>query len=191
MKIFISGGCKNGKSSYAEKIGLLISEYTKPLYYVATMHPVDDEDNERIDRHRRSRKDLGFNTVEIATDIISLIRLCDIKGTFLLDSTTALLANEMFSQDGTIHTEAHNKITDELLKILDVITNIIIVSDYIYSDAAVYDEYTEKYRQGLAWIDRCCARACDVVIETCLGNLIVHKGNEIFAEVYSKIVNKL
>lgn len=187
MKVFISGGCKNGKSTYAERIAAALSKHAKPLYYVATMLPADDEDKARIARHRQSRKDMGFKTVEIASDIINLKNQCDMKGTFLLDSTTALLANEMFPRDGKIHTKACVKVADGLLEILNIIENIVVVSDYIYSDAVIYDELTEEYRRGLAFADRCCAKACDVVIEVCYGNLIVHKGKEMFGEFYEKI----
>jgi len=52
----------------------------------------------------------------------------------------------------------------------------VIVSDYIYSDAARYDEVTETYRRCLARIDGLLAKKCDVVIEFSCGNVIVHKG---------------
>ena len=41
MKIFISGGCKNGKSSFAQDIAKKLAGNSK-LYYVATMIPRDD-----------------------------------------------------------------------------------------------------------------------------------------------------
>ena len=54
--------------------------------------------------------------------------------------------------------------------------HIVIVSDYIYSDAQRYDSVTETYRRGLASMDRKLAAISDVVLEMSGGNLIVHKG---------------
>ena len=57
------------------------------------------------------------------------------------------------------------------------VANIVLVSDYIYSDAARYDETTEVYRKALAAIDRKLAAISDVVLELTAGNIIVHKGD--------------
>ncbi len=176
MNVFISGGCKNGKSTYAERIAVSLSQAAKPLYYIATMLPADDEDRVRITLHRQSRAGLGFQTVELGCDIASLTERCVMGGTFLLDSATALLANEMFPRDGAVNTNAHVKIADELLPVMRSVGNMVVVSDYIYSDARIYDEYTEAYRKGLAYIDRQCATYCDAVIEVSYSSLIYHKG---------------
>ena len=50
MHTFISGGCKNGKSWYAQRIAQAAG---KPLYYVATMISTGEEDDQRIARHIR------------------------------------------------------------------------------------------------------------------------------------------
>ena len=50
MSTYISGGCKNGKSFYAQRVA---KAGGAPLYYVATMIPRDDEDRARVLRHRQ------------------------------------------------------------------------------------------------------------------------------------------
>lgn len=184
MTVFISGGCKNGKSAYAENIAVSLSNNAKPLYYIATMIPVDDEDEARIIKHRQRREGLGFNTVTRGKDITEITGICDTNGTFLLDSTTALLANEMFLPHGGINTRAHAKIADELTLVLRSAANMVAVSDCIYADALLYDEYTEAYRKGLALIDRQCAAVCDVVIEVCCSLPIFHKGQAFLEKCY-------
>ena len=186
MKIFISGGCKNGKSYHAQRLAK--AQQTEHLYYVATMQSADSEDDERIIRHKQERGGWGFATVEQYIDIENILDKCDNRGSFLLDSVTALLANEMFPPpDWKLNGQAAEKIIAGLLKILDNIENIVIVSDYIYSDAVIYDEMTERYRKSLAEIDRAAAKACGVVLEVAYTNMIVHKGKEIFGEIYEKI----
>ena len=175
MKIFISGGCKNGKSYYAQSLAKQMQN-GQPLYYIATMNATDREDDERIVRHRAERDGWGFTTIEQWQNIQNILQISDPRGSFLLDSLTALLANEMFTPDGNVHSNAHEKIASGLTEILAQINNIVIVSDYLYSDAMVYDPLTEAYRKSLAALDRLAAKICDTVLEVCHTHVITHKG---------------
>ncbi|MBO4236099.1 MAG: bifunctional adenosylcobinamide kinase/adenosylcobinamide-phosphate guanylyltransferase [Firmicutes bacterium] len=92
MKIYVSGGAKNGKSTLAQNLAVLCSKYEDmaissigvpddvgpraqelPLYYVATMIPTDEEDRIRIMRHREDRSGLGFKTVERPKDLSRIV----------------------------------------------------------------------------------------------------------------------
>jgi adenosylcobinamide kinase / adenosylcobinamide-phosphate guanylyltransferase len=185
MRIFISGGCKNGKSYYAQNLAKV--QQVRSLYYIAAMKSVDAEDDERIKRHRFDREGWGFTTVEQAVNIEKIKDICDTGGSFLLDSLTALLTNEMFPSDGIVNELAPAKIIKGLEDLTDNIKDIVIVSDYIYSDAFLFDPLTEKFRRSLAETDRFCAGVCDVVLETAYTNVIVHKGREMFDELFKKI----
>ena len=175
MRIFISGGCKNGKSFYAQ--GLAKSQQNGPLYYVATMAPVDAEDDERILRHRDERAGWGFETLEQPVGIEDILNRSDSGGSFLLDSLTALLANEMFPPSCYVDFLAGSRVVSGLAQVTSAIENIVIVSDFIYCDAFIYDSLTEGYRKALAEIDRAAARLCDVVIEVAYTGVFVHKGS--------------
>jgi adenosylcobinamide kinase/adenosylcobinamide-phosphate guanylyltransferase len=65
---------------------------------------------------------------------------------------------------------------------LSQVKNIVIVSDYIFSDACKFDSITEAYRRGLAMIDRELAKTSDLVLEACMGLFIAHKGNPEFVD---------
>lgn len=187
MNVFISGGCKNGKSMYAQTIARDMScQQRIELYYLATMRPVDEEDLARIARHIKEREGWGFTTVEQSQNICQCLNInlesedsdsggANPKGVFLLDSVTALLSNEMFKMDGSIDYEAPARVADELKKFAELTGNTVFVSDYIYGDAADYDPVTEAYRRGLAQIDRILAKNCDRVIEVSFGNVIEYK----------------
>ena len=149
MIVFITGGAKNGKSSLAQRLAVELAK-GGPHYYIATMIPVDEEDRERIRRHVADREGLGFETVECGRDILSCLSNVDKRGSFLLDSTTEFTKS---------------------------VANIVVVSDYIYSDALQYDKVTEAYRRALAMIDRRLAAVSDVVLELTVGNVVVHKGD--------------
>lgn len=184
MRVFISGGCKNGKSFFAQRLAKAAADNGSgcfvPLYYIATMRPVDAEDSERIARHRDERDGWGFITVEQPCRIEEILRKCDTSGSFLLDSLTALLADEMFPTDGEVDGGASSRVAAGLMQVLSEIDSIVIVSDYIYSDAAIFDSLTEAYRKSLAEIDRVAARLCDVVLEISYAGVIVHKGRELY-----------
>ena len=172
MSTYISGGCKNGKSFYAQKVA---KAGGSPLYYIATMIPRDEEDLARIRRHRDERAGWGFETLECGQDILRCLDATDPAGSFLLDSVTALLSNEMFTASG-MDQAAPVRVAEALEAFVRRAPNTVLVSDFIFSDAMLYDAWTEAYRRGLAAIDRRLAAACDNVIEVASGRFIVHKG---------------
>lgn len=59
MTVFISGGAKCGKSSVAQDLTVALANGGKH-YYVATMIPSGEEDQERIRRHLADRDGMGF-----------------------------------------------------------------------------------------------------------------------------------
>ena len=178
MIYFITGGAKNGKSSLAQDLAVAMARET-PHYYIATMIPADEEDYDRIARHVADRAGMGFETVECGRNILSCLDRVNREGTFLLDSATALLLNELFPDPTScrMDVEAAQRCADDLVTFARSVRNIVLVSDYIYSDAARYDEVTEVYRKCLADIDRKLAAASDTVLEVCAGNILVHKGD--------------
>ena len=192
MKIFISGGCKNGKSYYAQHLAKR-QQNGNALYYIATMNAVDQEDDARIARHQEERAGWGFTTIEQGYDIEAILDGHDHEGSFLLDSLTALLANEMFSPEKPLSADEHfcatalQKVADGILSVLDKLPHIVIVSDYIYSDAFAFDPLTEEYRKCLAALDCLTAKHCDVVLEVCHTQVIFHKGRDVFHGTFDEL----
>lgn len=176
MNVFISGGCKNGKSTLAERIIKKLAG-DDPLYYIATMIPHDEEDHARIRRHVTERAGLGFITLEQGRDVLRCLDRAKPNGSFLLDSVTALLSNEMFLPDGTIDPQAGERLAGELSELASRAKNIVFVSDFIFADSGRYDEFTETYRRALACCDRALAKTCETVVEVMSANYIVYKGS--------------
>lgn len=174
MTIFLSGGCKNGKSTLAEDCACALAG-GGPLYYLATMIPHDGEDRARIRRHVAERSGKGFTTIECGRDILTALDGADPNGTFLLDSVTALLSNEMFREDGSVELTAGERTAEGLAELARRVRHAVFVSDYIYGDGS-YDALTEAYRAGLARCDRALAAACDAVVEVCVGQYVVYRG---------------
>ena len=178
MIIFITGGAKNGKSSLAQDLAVAMAK-GKKHYYIATMIPADEEDQDRIRRHVADRAGMGFETVECGRNILSCLPLLEQDSTVLMDSATALLLNELFPDPTScdMDVEAAYRCGDDLVTFAKSVANIVIVSDYIYSDAARYDEITKTYQKCLATIDRKLAAVSDTVVEVSAGNIYIHKGD--------------
>jgi len=177
MTIFISGGCKNGKSTIAEDCCVKLAQ-NGPLYYIATMVAYDDEDRARIKRHRESRMGKGFITLEQPKDLLSCLKESDPEnGTYILDSVTALLINEMYSPDRPdADPDAAQRTAKDLAEFASSVKNAVFVSDYIYSEASEYSKYTEDYMRALALCDSTLAKCCDAVAEICGAIPTMYKG---------------
>ena len=177
MNMFVSGGCKNGKSMFAQQKALELSRQKQvPLYYVATMIPADGEDDARIKRHRKERAGWGFETIEQGLDICKLLKRngVDSNGVFLLDSVTALLSNEMFA-NGIVDSDAGVRTANGLCEFAEKTGNTIFVSDFLYGEMTMYDDITETYRRFLAQIDRQLAAVCENVVEYSYGIPLYYK----------------
>ena len=176
MTYFISGGAKCGKSSLAQNITIALGG---KRYYVATMIPTGEEDNERIRRHLADRDGLGFETVECFRNIMDCLQSADKNGVFLVDSVTSLIQNSLFpvEKNYEMDLDGASRCTDELIKFAGTVRHAVFVSDYIYSDAERYSESTEMYRKCLASIDRRLAQFCDTVIEMSAGQPTIYKGD--------------
>jgi adenosylcobinamide kinase/adenosylcobinamide-phosphate guanylyltransferase len=179
MQIFISGGCKNGKSTLAQQLAARQRRPGGHLYYLATLRPADPEDEARVARHVAERAGMGFQTVELPLGIGQGAARCHPGGSLLLDSLTALLANEMFRPG--FDPAAPERVWKGLGLLLDRFPDLVLVSDFIYADGGVYDPTTEAYRQGLALLDRRCAQACGAVLELCAGRVTAYKGGPALA----------
>lgn len=179
MKILILGGSKSGKSSYAERTALRLAKEGK-RYYIATMIPFDEEDQKRIENHRNARNGKGFETIEMGRSIHKCLELPDTDpdAVFLVDSITALLLNEWFPDTHSQNADfsGTGRCLESLQNLASSTRDIVLVSDYIFSDAARYDEFTESYRAALASLHIALAESFDVVIELSAGNIICHKG---------------
>ena len=177
MTIFVSGGAKTGKSSFAQDLTVALSAGGKH-YYVATMISTGAEDDKRIQLHIADRAGMGFETVECFTDIMSCLETADREGAFLVDSVTALMQNAMFPVEKNYEMDlaAAKHCADRLVEFAQTVRHAVFVSDYIYSDAERYFESTEAYRKALADADRRLAAVCDTVVEVSAGQYFVHKG---------------
>ncbi|OIJ21353.1 hypothetical protein BKP45_00800 [Anaerobacillus alkalidiazotrophicus] len=101
MIVFISGGARSGKSSFAETQALSSYNNSKDidpkskLTYIATAKKVDIEMKRRIQIHQQSRANC-WHTLEEPYDIFSILLNAREGDVILLDCLTIWLSNMMF-----------------------------------------------------------------------------------------------
>ncbi|MBA4536853.1 bifunctional adenosylcobinamide kinase/adenosylcobinamide-phosphate guanylyltransferase [Bacillus aquiflavi] len=98
--IFITGGVRSGKSSFAESLATSYAEKTSGrLHYIACGQAADHEMEERIRRHQlvRQNSPIPWKTWECFLNLGTLASHFTKRDVVLLDCVTTLLDNELFS----------------------------------------------------------------------------------------------
>lgn len=175
MIILVTGGSGSGKSEFAERLSVYLNSY-EPLIYIATMFPLDNECQQKIQRHKIMRATKNFETLECYTSI-NKIQLKKNR-TVLLECMSNLVANEMYSDNG-VKENIVDYILDGINHLKSNAKNLIIVSNEIFSDNINYDNETLKYIKNLGQINFKIAKLADCVIEVVCGIPVFNKGEKI------------
>ena len=170
MMILIYGGSGSGKSAFAEQRIKELNVSGNNLYYLATMQVFDDEDMERVNRHRKNRADKNFKTIEQPKDIALIMpKIKEEPSDILLECMSNLIANEMFS-DGIINgKKVLDKLKKEIVLLNDSCRNFVIVSNNIFEDGIVYEAETMEYINILGDINIFLSGLSDEVWEVVAG----------------------
>lgn len=173
MMTLVTGGSGSGKSEFAENRAL---EYSREnLIYIATMIAFDEEARRKIARHRKMRQEKNFTTKECYVDLKSLE--LSRENTVLLDCMSNLVANEMYQENGA-HEQTVEQIIEGVKTIKEQVSNLVIVTNEVFSDGIAYDEETSRYINYLGRINRELAQIADEVIEVVYTIPVYHKGRE-------------
>ena len=183
MIVLVSGGCKNGKSSFAEN--LVLSNAHSKKYYIATMIPSDDEDEKRILKHRENRKNDNWITIEVKKSLSELLVIQN-DDYILFDSLTAYVLNHIIFESNNVEnldgdfddTIVYNNIINELKTNVLNKSNVVFVTDYIYSVSSFHiDTYSYKYMKVLSNVCKYIAKVSDDVISIKYSRPIYYKKN--------------
>lgn len=152
--IFITGGTRSGKSTYAE--GRLM-DYAGALY-VATARNTDPEMAERILNHQNRRPD-HWRTVETDRDFFEVLSKCA-EPAVLIESVGTMITNHILDAQLDWDYCSRKQVQDLQSKVLEQIEHLI--SGSVESGADVYvvsDEVgmgmVSAYAMGRAFSDIC------------------------------------
>ncbi|MBU8879910.1 bifunctional adenosylcobinamide kinase/adenosylcobinamide-phosphate guanylyltransferase [Bacillus sp. FJAT-29790] len=156
--IFITGGVRSGKSSFAEKRATEIAcETGGHLHYIAAGQHSDPEMKARIAKHRQDRSESKFNwkTWEHPTHLTKLSGAFNGKDIVLLDCLTTLLNNEFFHSDGKwLDPVFQEQVMDSILEGIEQIQCrshvLIVVSNEIFHEPIGDNEMVFIYGRMLA-----------------------------------------
>ncbi len=140
--IFVTGGAKSGKSTYALRLS---DSFSGQKVYIATAEALDAEMAEKIERHRRERGN-EWKTVEEPIRIAEVIRnmggYCNL---ILIDCLTLWLSNLLHLYDGD-----EEKVSGQLEALITELekagANIIVVSNEVGLGIVPDNPLARKFR---------------------------------------------
>lgn len=163
--ILVGGPNGSGKSAYAETI---IRHTTGPRYYIATLMPVGDSDQARIEKHRRQRQDMQFTTLELPYDLERAEIPSD--GVVLLEDASNLLGNGIF---------CHGAQMEQVLAQVENLSKrcaLLVVVTIEGLEEGAYQGETAEFIAALNALNGHLAHQAQVVVEMRGGEPVLRKG---------------
>lgn len=158
MLIFITGGVRSGKSSFAEKLAVERSK-TNTLHYIATSMRNDKEMLDRIKKHQEQRKNSSAHWVtwEIEKDMSRLHEQIKASEVMLFDCLTTYVNNNLFRLKNDNYVMLNQSEREQLCRSIESSfrqlqrnRTLIVVSNEIFYDSQFYNnEETFVYTQFL------------------------------------------
>jgi adenosylcobinamide kinase/adenosylcobinamide-phosphate guanylyltransferase len=167
--VFITGGARSGKSSFALSEALKI---TGKKAFLASAEATDKEMEDRIRRHRKDRGD-GWKTFEEPTDLARLMREIDGRyAVIVLDCLTLWLANVMMSGLDA------EKETGRLISALRALkrSKVFVVSNEVGMGIVPENELARRFRDMAGQLNQRVAAVADEVFVTVSGIPVKIKG---------------
>ncbi len=171
--IFITGGCRSGKSQFA--LDYANRHFHKKLY-LATCEALDEEMAKRIEDHKKKRG-LDWNTIEEPIKIADAIRQHGRRTeVVLLDCVTLWLSNLLMRQKGD------QEIMDEVSRLVDTVkqgqSSFIFVSNEVGMGIVPADPLARRFRDLAGMSNQKIAEAAQTVVFMVSGMPIFLKGKE-------------
>ncbi|MDH4331635.1 MAG: bifunctional adenosylcobinamide kinase/adenosylcobinamide-phosphate guanylyltransferase [Desulfobulbaceae bacterium] len=172
IKKLVIGGCRSGKSRYAEQ---WVAENFSDKVFLATLEARDDaEMDQRIALHRQSRG-AGWLTVEEPLDLAGVMGKNEIGAeVFLVDCLTMWLTN-MMMQDFS-----DEKIQDEVSRLSRTVAalsvSVVLVANEVGLGVVPESPLGRRFRDLAGWTNQQMALMCQQVVLVAAGLPLRLKG---------------
>jgi adenosylcobinamide kinase/adenosylcobinamide-phosphate guanylyltransferase len=169
--IFITGGCRSGKSRFA--LNYANQHFSKKIY-LATCEALDEEMAQRIEHHKKMRGP-EWHTIEEPVEIVDKIRQYGDKvEVILLDCITLWLSNLLTKGNDDL------KIKDGINRLMEILkqtsTSLIVVSNEVGMGIVPADSLSRQFRDLSGMVNQRIAEMVDTVIFMVSGIPIFLKG---------------
>jgi adenosylcobinamide kinase/adenosylcobinamide-phosphate guanylyltransferase len=155
--IFILGGARSGKSTYALKEA---SKFSGKKVYIATAEALDEEMKERIEKHKRERgKD--WDTYEEPLKISALIKKTEGRYQIIVVDCLTLWLSNIMHRNSDIGYEIENLI--ETLRTTHQASQIYIVSNEVGMGIVPENEMSRRFRDMAGLLNQKIAEVADKV----------------------------
>ena len=171
-KVFVLGGCRSGKSSYALETAQAFSGDKN--IFIATCIPQDDEMKTRVARHQKERNRC-WKTVEaprlLPEAIVEYSPKADV---IVVDCLTLWISNLLMDSDDP------EKIETQIPRLADAVSKsacpMILVSNEVGQGIVPDNKLARQFRDLVGYVNQAVARAADEVIWTVAGIPVKVKG---------------
>jgi adenosylcobinamide kinase/adenosylcobinamide-phosphate guanylyltransferase len=171
--IFITGGCRSGKSQYA--LDYANRHFQKKLY-LATCQALDEEMMQRVENHKRLRGPEWLTMEEPIEIVDQMKRFGDGVEVILLDCLTLWISNLLLKWDNDL------KIMEETDRLIHTLrerrTSILIVSNEVGMGIVPADSLSRRFRDLSGVTNQKISGEADAVIFMISGMPIFLKGKE-------------
>ncbi|WP_163183857.1 bifunctional adenosylcobinamide kinase/adenosylcobinamide-phosphate guanylyltransferase [Neobacillus sedimentimangrovi] len=181
--IFITGGVRSGKSSFAERLATEFADKTGgKLTYIATGVPSDREMKLRIKKHQRDRLAKGsiWRTLEQPVNIGDLASKISENDIILLDCVTTLLNNQLFvanrNLDESDLAAVKERIQTGIIELRNRAKTVIVVSNEVLHEPIFHDHFILMYGKLLGQIHQFLVNLADQAYLVEAGIPIIMKG---------------
>lgn len=155
--IFVTGGARSGKSSFAERLAAQAGE---DVTYIATAQAFDEEMADRIARHRADRPS-AWHTLEEPVKVVDAVQQAQTP-VILLDCLSVWVNNLMY------HDWTDTQIlaaTDELVQAAQkrgtANSRVIVVTNEVGFGIVPENALARRYRDVLGWVNQRAAAASE------------------------------
>lgn len=152
----ITGGQRSGKSSFAERYALSLSD--APIY-IATSRIWDDDYRQRIERHQQDRGD-QWQTIETEK---YLSQHNFHQKIIVIDCVTLWTTNFFFDQSNETLDQIYATIIEEFQKFTQYNNHYIFVTNEIGLGGISIDPIQRRFTDLLGWVNQSIAQKADNV----------------------------
>ncbi|MDX2495885.1 MAG: bifunctional adenosylcobinamide kinase/adenosylcobinamide-phosphate guanylyltransferase [Desulfuromusa sp.] len=175
--IYISGGCRSGKSNYAQQRAEAVPG---KRIYLATCPPIDAEMEQRIVLHQQQRVDRDWKTLEAPLELADAVKQASDFDVILVDCLTLWVNNLLYLAEQEGNHLSEQIISDKCIELVAICRRrnqtIIFVTNELGMGLVPANSTARCYRDCLGRCNQTIARLADEAIFMVSGIPLTLKG---------------